>query len=452
MALTTVPSATVKSALSAAVDQWSLLIGHASINKWSKYKPVRGNYPAGNGYYGFNLPSNWNYNQPRGGVTYSEPMRAGDFRGYEHDQSLTVPPVWLQNTNVDLETTFTPSIPAGTFGKWTFRNNTGSSSVKIMPSDLGIENYYWGIKIQRVSGGAIYYKTSTYVMTHASYADPNFAEISMSVTLDDPSVPSFQNFPYIIDDTVRWTAIICSTQKLSWTTDAPSNIIELPTGIVGSITMVNTGTFDIDNWADISDDSHSWLSPEYGLSVAKSSVIYVNGSEVWGVTDNLTHAFPSWLTYKVYDEDDLNDITGSPLTWTNGCILKLYPTTYNNSGSDLTGDVYININGSDLAVIAALHHEQETITVNLNPTLPLLLSHSSASNIVGTNDISVSFRPYNGDEDPDFTISYLIKYDGVTKGSGYITGCLNGVQKTVSLTATEDTTDPGQTVTVDLTL
>ena len=80
------------------------LCTHASINKWSKWKPIRLNKVSGitvsdlaSVNYGLSpalTSSNyadvagvkWVYNKPRGGGNpYYEPFRLGDFRNYDHE-------------------------------------------------------------------------------------------------------------------------------------------------------------------------------------------------------------------------------------------------------------------------------------------------------------------------------------------------------------------------------
>jgi hypothetical protein len=102
-----VNSSIVRTALGALTNVWRLLIIHVNVNMWSRYKPTRYNqivredYWKGNdGRCGFQLPvlssgtftpTNWTYLKPRGGHLFMEPLRAGDFRYYDHDQTLKPP-------------------------------------------------------------------------------------------------------------------------------------------------------------------------------------------------------------------------------------------------------------------------------------------------------------------------------------------------------------------------
>jgi hypothetical protein len=97
----------VKAVFGASTNIWSALIGYNTMQMWSRFKPTRyagsteSDFWKGNdGRCGFLLPtlsggsftpSNWGYLKPRGGADYGEPLRAGDFRGYDHDSSLLPP-------------------------------------------------------------------------------------------------------------------------------------------------------------------------------------------------------------------------------------------------------------------------------------------------------------------------------------------------------------------------
>ena len=70
-------------------SSWTLsgLCTSANINKWAKYKPVRGTYPASSNYtYGIDVEDDWAYIQP------NSVYRLGDFRQYNHS---ALPPIKL---------------------------------------------------------------------------------------------------------------------------------------------------------------------------------------------------------------------------------------------------------------------------------------------------------------------------------------------------------------------
>ena len=125
-------------------SSWTLsgLCTSANINKWSKYKPVRGTWPAGEWpyTYGVLVDSSWAYVQPNNNY------RLGDFRNYDHD---ALPPIKLvdypdasqlnkENLNFAIEI-----------------NNDSSTALNL--TDLGLnwvnpEGYYFCIKVGGVGG------------------------------------------------------------------------------------------------------------------------------------------------------------------------------------------------------------------------------------------------------------------------------------------------------------
>lgn len=136
LATTNLALSTVRTALGYTAD-WSLFnIGTSSlINKWSRFKPVRAAglgetvyvRPRGDdGNCGFILPTLtgnsgtagvytnsgvWGYAQPRGGSpggSPDEPVRLGDFRGYEHSSTLK-PPFYSDPADNIYHATLTPA-------------------------------------------------------------------------------------------------------------------------------------------------------------------------------------------------------------------------------------------------------------------------------------------------------------------------------------------------------
>ena len=264
MAISQPTSANVKAALGAAMDEWSQLITHANINRWSKYKPVRGAWPQDlNTFYGFNLtginPDRWDYLRPRGGDAMGEPYRAGDFRGYEHDRTLAYPSIQCRDTDNAWEANLYPS---GTpyLQRWYCRAHRSASSVIIIPSDLSLDNYYVGLKITATGGP--WYKTFGQV------SDLTFAKswnISISTEITNwTTTPAFANFPYHIGS-CDWQLILSPTACSSWTASAPANIIYF-TGITeggspdtwdtdGTNTYITSGSFTIKDWLKVSDNA-----------------------------------------------------------------------------------------------------------------------------------------------------------------------------------------------------
>jgi hypothetical protein len=114
----------------------------STVNKWSKYKPIRdagfsGNWPAGtNGKYGLNLPTNWDYLKPRGGNwdgnPYDEPARLDDFRGYNHN---AIAPFHVNSVPADPGLNFDVEL-------------TLNQNPDISLTDFGYNDYYFGIELE----------------------------------------------------------------------------------------------------------------------------------------------------------------------------------------------------------------------------------------------------------------------------------------------------------------
>ena len=125
-------------------SSWTLsgLCTSANINKWAKYKPVRGTYPASSNYtYGIDVEDDWAYLQP------NSVYRLGDFRQYNHSAlppiKLTMYPDSTQLNEEDLNFAIT------------------ISEDDLSLEDLGIdyvdpEGYYFCIKSPTGEGGSYY--------------------------------------------------------------------------------------------------------------------------------------------------------------------------------------------------------------------------------------------------------------------------------------------------------
>jgi hypothetical protein len=376
MALGTINITTtlIRNALGAAINNVFGLCTHANVNKWSRYKPIRDagtgvNVPAGsNGKFGLNLPTNWDYLQPRGGSpggSPDEPGRMGDFRGYEHDKDVAGPVIFVVNTDVDVPN-ITPTLLSNTaIGEWFFNKNSTHESVRITPSDLGLNGYYYGVKL---SFGAVhYYKTGAAVSAATNQ------EFHFEAQITSLSSNTFNNFPnYDYRGTVTWTLFISSTQATSWTTTAPSDIIVLPSGTYGSKTVVSTGTFTLLDWiipsADGSTQVVSYTFPYNHSGVSNAEVFYLykpgdaNHMGIYAgcISAGLIGGHWSWEAWI-----GGNNVSTDYDAWDTGVEIKIFPYTANNS-SAINANAQFGIssaaNGGTIAnnVSIALTHEDGT--------------------------------------------------------------------------------------------
>lgn len=411
-----------------------------AINRWSRCKPVVGSFPAGTtGKYGLNLPTNWNY------VQIDSNARLGDFRGYEHDQDIAGPVVYTTAADSSsLGGTLVPhTSPSGYLsGAVTFGMNTVHNDVRIIPSDLGLENYYFGIRLT-LPDNSYSYKTRGSVLAHGQ-------SVGVNVTLVNPTTdPSFTDCPYA-KGSFAWDAFICSEIKATWTDVAPADIIYLPTGTFGSKTVINHGIFSISDWliVDNNDMTFAWNDdsfdvvgdPDYQDAVVSTSLELADNWEV--------KSYPAWMNYKVYD--GVMDMTSSPATWDNGFILRLVPDLQEYGAAERSGDIIV---GSSTVDMESIHVVQERapkkynvgsivkwasddssgLTFNTNTASGYVLEGSSALYIT----ISKSAGPT--------TLYYKVSYHGTLVnnndilGWGQITGCTNGtITKALSCTVVAD--------------
>ncbi len=291
MALTTVPSATVKTTLGESIYKWSELITSDLINKWSKYKPVKDTWPtADDNKYGLNLyagsnPHRWDYLQPGGGSIVGEPFRAGDFRGYEHDRTLAYPSIQCRDTDNSWEANLYPS-GSPYMQRWYCRAHRSASSVIIIPSDLGLDNYYVGIKTDATGGP--WYKTFGQVKD-LTFAKSWNASISCEIVDWDTIYPSFVSFPYHIG-AVNWQLFLSYTAASDWTASAPTDILYFP-GIAnggspasydtdGTNIYITSGSFTIKDWLKLSTNTliHSPAGEAEDVTVYCS---YAGGPPDW---------------------------------------------------------------------------------------------------------------------------------------------------------------------------
>jgi len=444
---TNISTSVIRSALSEDNNNVFRLCTSSKINKWSRFKPVRGTWPqSSNGKYGLDLTNNWAYLKPQGGSpggTPDEPGRMGDFRGYEHDQNIAGPVIWMLSDPELPHSTLKPSL-VPYIGSWVFQMNTVSGNVRILPSDIGIQNYYWGIRLVTPQGQS-YYKTTGSPLA-------NGASISIDVRINTPDPATFNNCPYGIG-TFNWQAFICLTSQTSWATSAPSVIIYLPTGTFGSKVCINSGTINVTDWLYLSDNQHSWAWYDGTYTDFLETIIYTNaGVTRWYITDSVAHPFPSWMSYKVYDSLGAFEITNNPLAWDSGCRLRLFPTNPQVPNSpERTADIYLNIGGEDLGSISVVHEEapeERPVTISKWPgdTSGLVLSNTSGYVYVGETLIHLTFTPTGAGST---TLYYKIIVRQNDAGLGSISGCINGQPKTTTVNAV-DPIESGDLVAVQL--
>lgn len=273
---TNISTTTVESALGASTHVVSSLCTHANINKWSKYKPVNGAWPQGSdGLYGLNLsagsnPNKWDITRP------SSNYRLGDFRGYEHSLANAFPAIQCRSGDQSFNSTLWPSSTPYTQQFWCRAWSSGTSL--ILPTDLGISNYYVGIYM--TFGGSSWWKTFGQVNALSSTKTWNF---SVSAEITNPSSPAYSNHPYGTG-TCNWVVFISSAAASSWQNSAPAGLIYFPSGTDGTNTWIYSGSYTVHNWVKLSSYSLTFGSgssyQEVTVYASKSTPSYTISKSV----------------------------------------------------------------------------------------------------------------------------------------------------------------------------
>lgn len=185
----------IRNALTEGTLKLSELCLSTKINKWAKYKPVRGTFPYGDdGTYGLNLANNWAYLRPRG-LAYEEGYCMGDFRGYKHE---AIPPFKLG--------LFPGSSQLNT-DSLTFTLDVNENDITV--EDLLLEDWYFGVKVT--------YPNTSVVFRSTAY--------SLEQRASQPEAKSIR-FDNLSEGTYTWEAYV--TQSPSISGEVPDVKILLP--------------------------------------------------------------------------------------------------------------------------------------------------------------------------------------------------------------------------------
>jgi len=328
------------------------LANSEKINKWSKKKPVRGEWPySDNANYGIEHLALWAYQRPRG-KDYSEYFRLGDFRGYEHDQTLTLPPAYVQHSG----TTFSGRSeysPTGYYSiSGTLRLNTGRVS-EITLADLGLEGYYFGMFVNRPAHSEWWFKTLGVVAADSQY-------ISASIAMSSPYT-SYNDFPFLVQDSlpINVQFILSSEPLTSWSSAGPGTYFRLPQEIVAGIDMRSSYNMTIAHWI-IPDPSS--ISFPYQYYAETGSLIHSDINEYTLPAGWVIISKPSWITTRVYNNPD-NRITTGPF-YDNFSLLAT-PTS-NNNGAPRYGTIAIGDTSSHQIGQVGVHQHGAPPNANIH--------------------------------------------------------------------------------------
>lgn len=402
---TNITTTLVRNTLSEAINTVFGLCTSSSINKWSRYKPTTGTRPGGtSGKFGLNLPTNWNI------VPIVDTARLGDFRGYEHNKDIATPAVYCEDAEMNVPASITPNIHGNNCGgQFTMSCNTAHNDVRILPSELGIGSYYWGLKI------------GSYYRTFGVISDGTAIQFAFMLDLTDPSDPAFVDMPMMSPGTITWELFISSTAQTFWSTTQPSNYIVLPGGdgeVSGSKLIKSTGSFVLNNWIATDVQSLGWLYNEGGYS-DYLSVYVVCSSGYWHLNQK-----PAEFGIKDASGVDIVAETGS---YPSGAEARLYPLTTNASYNSIAGsfffhdtahspaEVEVGQTGAPEPISVTVLDNGSNVNITMYEGIGTVMEDSSTIELV----IVAEMSGYS--EGQEFTCPYSITCNDNPAGLGFLT-------------------------------
>jgi hypothetical protein len=194
---------------------------------------------------------------------------------------------------------------------------------RIRPEDMGLVNYWFGIRYKNPANNYWYYKTTTQRLNYKQN-EALAQAIVIDVAYAGPG--QFVNAPFGIGR-VYYELIVCDSEIPEWTTSPPSEVIKLPDVTIGGVHYINSGSFLVSHWLNATN-----LSMLFANSGApyQSSIITTSDSE-W-----IIYYKPSWLTVGAYRGGTL--ITGyNP--YLSGDELRAVPNSVPND--NLIGTIQV---------------------------------------------------------------------------------------------------------------
>jgi hypothetical protein len=436
---TNVSISKVKEALGSALNSLFDLGTLATINKWSKYKPVRGTWPASsNGRYGLSIPrwhytnnafyfeqadqtgspynntvDNWWLLHPRGGSpggTPDEPVRLGDFRGYEHSPNYTQPPIHCLTDMQDENASLNPAQPDGGFsggGAVVRCNVSNGTDITLTVGDIALEDYYFGILISCSDGKFI--KTNINPLSSGNLAKGQWCSYNCYLLDDSDSSSAYGDLPYAVG-TFNLSYIICDEPFEAWTnlTVATNRAIYLlPTGNQYQTYFKNAFSLTVTGWLKTAVNSFYWTNSQQGAGTYQSTKVMLSGTDDFTVNlwDIITDTAVTWLSYTVYAADQTTQIT-NPALWHHGCFIRFYPNSVNGGlvrQAVITIGAYMKPNYP----VSVVQHGSNTWNVNFSLVSDNInrLTISSDSISGSPYGIKISFTPDN----PESAV--IVKYN-----------------------------------------
>lgn len=397
----------IKNALGTTTNAIWALCNDPSINKWSKYKPVLYNWPSVDGSYGLNR-ADWSYYAR---IQGSE----GQFAGYEHNRLLAIPPILSiasENTIRDLN----PMLGTSNFNMFVFRHYKTTSPVKISTTEMGLDNFYYGLKI--VANSITYYKT---------YGIISGATENVQITMQPQAQlvsqwtanPAFNDLPYYIGSFTA-TMVLCSSSRSSWSTSVPGTVYDFPTISRDSSLTTTGGSFNVNNWVDTSILDFNWTAT--GVYNDLSTHIYSSWDSLpeWSIISK-----PDWITEAVYD-DAGNNYT-NPDVWQSGYKLVLRPSINTGVGRNGTVDISAGNSGTlQIYVSQDAGGDNPTVEVVPEDGQTFTITNLGGSISIGSNQLTFSFTGVlNWSSTPETMYYYIVDGTSTTVATGSLLAVRN---------------------------
>jgi hypothetical protein len=403
---TNISISAVKTKLGETTNSLFNLCSSSLINKWSKYKPIVGSMPAGtSGYYGLTIgsanPNKWN----AAGIL--DTARLGDFRGYEHDQSIAYPPIFNITSDNNVRTLNPAGTPADNY--FVVKIDNTASDYRIVPSDLGFDDYYYGIMIQ-IGSGAWQYK-SFGLVSDGTYSG---AYVQVIAFLEkNGSVWSYRNLPYG-EGTYNYQLFISSAETAAapatngWTTTQPAGYITLPSGTVNGSAIGYSGSFTVAPWILLDPITVNFPSDAtYGDFIEVSVLSATNTGFFLDYNGG-----ESWYEIKVWDTT-LSQYLTDPNDWlTNIC--KIHIMYSGGSTFDTGVATFLGPGGSEVSLRISKSDPW------ISPVIDMYLADGSTFTLTKNQSTTTNYTIFIDVCVEGWSTSYADMYFEVYRGAEFI--------------------------------
>ena len=321
-----------------------------------------------------------------------------------------------------------------------FRSAESTCTNRPSPIDMGLNQYYFGVRYRQPGTNTWYIKTSSYKLGDRNN-EALAATVAVNVHLADNGT-SFVDAPFGIG-TVYYELVACQTAHTSWTTTHSGEIIKLPDITINGVTYVNNGSFVVNDWIMATPNVMSFGSTNqtYQYSTINTS------ATSWDFTT------PDWVTGNVYRSGSLVNPAND---YIDGDTLRLTPD--NNGAADRYEQAWVTITtaGRMIDIYQAgtspsgnwSFNPYDSITIDA-ASIAFLTVGATTQNVswksdtgLGSSFIDVWIRLYNTTDSVGTTWTLISCHNGTSKDD-YWNNCY--------ITTTSGFIQNGHSYTIDIT-